>query len=85
MVGAFLLQAQSLAALNKPSAMDYKSVEGYIFTKKSLMDEESAFIYRKEDLITLRDGREMAVLDNIFEKMLRICHCAFLQVFLPRR
>jgi hypothetical protein len=75
-----VLQAQSLVALNKPSASDYRSVEGYIFTKQPLVDEESAFIYRKEDLITLRDGREMAMLDNLFEKVLRILHCSFLQV-----
>jgi hypothetical protein len=77
-----LLQAQSLVALNRPSASDYKSVEGYIFTKKPLVDEESAFIYKKEDLITLRDGREMALLDNLFEKILRTLHCSLLQVCL---
>jgi hypothetical protein len=69
-----------MVALNKPAARDYRSVEAYIFDKKPLVDEESGFIYRKEDLITLRDGREMAFLDSFTEKVLKIFHCPFLQV-----
>lgn len=69
-----------MVALNKPAARDYNSVEAYIFDKKPLIDEESRFIYMKEDLITLRDGREMACLDSFTEKMLQIFHCRWLQV-----
>jgi len=74
-----------MVALNKPAARDYKSVEAYIFDKKPLVDEEAGFIYRKEDLITLRDGREMALLDSFTEKMLQIFNCSLLQVLYNSR
>jgi len=69
-----------MVALNKPAARDYKSVETYMFDKTPLIDEECGFIYRQEDLITLRDGREMAMLDAFTEKMLQLFHCSLLQV-----
>lgn len=69
-----------MVALNRPATRDYNSVEAYIFDKKPLVDEESDFIYRKDDLITLRDGREMALLDSFTEKLLQMCHCSLLQV-----
>jgi len=69
-----------MVSLNTPAERDFKSVEGYIFEKKPLLDEEYGFIYNKEDLITLRDGREMAFLDSLTEKMLQTFHCSLLQV-----
>ncbi|KAH8678811.1 hypothetical protein BGZ60DRAFT_428633 [Tricladium varicosporioides] len=68
---SFIEKAQYMASLSKPAARDYASVEGYIFDKKPLLDEEASFIYRREDLITLRDGREAAFLDAATEKMLQ--------------
>jgi hypothetical protein len=76
----WVLKAQNMAALNRPAERDYRSVEAYIFEKKPLFDEEYGFIYNKEDLITLRDGRETTFLDNLTEKMLQTFHCSLLQV-----
>lgn len=76
----WILKAHKMVALKKPASRDYKSVETYIFNKKPLVDEECGFIYEKEDLITLRDGREVAVLDSFIEKMLQLFHCSLLQV-----
>jgi hypothetical protein len=69
-----------MVALNRPAERDYQSVESYIWEKKPLLDEEYGFIHHKIDLITLRDGREMALLDSFTEKMLQIFHCSLLQV-----
>lgn len=69
-----------MVALNRPAERDYRSVESYIFDKKPLVDEEYGFVYQKEDLITLRDGRETAFLDTFTEKMLQTFHCSLLQV-----
>ena len=69
-----------MVALNKPAERDYRSVERYIWEKKPMVDEEHGFIYNKQDLITLRDGRESAFLDTLTEKMLSTFHCKFLQV-----
>ncbi|KAE8446891.1 hypothetical protein EG329_011522 [Mollisiaceae sp. DMI_Dod_QoI] len=76
---SWILKAQNMSALNKPAARDYKSVEGFIFDKKPLVDEESGYIYHKEDLITLRDGRETAILDSFTEILLKTFHCSVLQ------
>ncbi|KAL3420457.1 hypothetical protein PVAG01_08956 [Phlyctema vagabunda] len=75
----WVLNARQMVALNKPAVRDYNSVEAYIYEKKPLIDEESGFIYMKEDLITLRDGRETAVLDSFIEKFLQVFHCSWLQ------
>lgn len=68
-----------MVSLNKPARRDYNSVESYIFDKQPLFDEENGFIYNKEDLIALRDGREMALLDNFIETLLKMFHCRLLQ------
>lgn len=74
-----LLRSQKLNAVSRPAESDYRSVEQYIFDKKPLADEEQDFIYEKHDLITLREGREGAVLDAMTERFLQVFHCAFLQ------
>lgn len=76
----YVMKAQHMISLQRPAARDYKSVEAYIFDKKPLVDGEAAFIYRKEDLVTLRDGRERACLDAATEKMLQLFHNRLLQV-----
>jgi hypothetical protein len=43
-------------------------------------DSEKSYIYHKEDLITLRPGREHAWLDTIIERSLKALHCRFLEV-----
>ncbi|KAK8057781.1 hypothetical protein PG996_011718 [Apiospora saccharicola] len=75
----WVIKAQQMVSLNKPAKRDYQSVEAHLFGRKPLMDEEYGFIYQKEDLITLRDGREMAVLDSFTERLLRTFHCSLLQ------
>ncbi|KAK8108538.1 hypothetical protein PG984_014339 [Apiospora sp. TS-2023a] len=75
----WVIKAQQMVSLNKPAKRDYQSVEAHLFGRKPLVDEEYGFIYQKEDLITLRDGREMAVLDSFTERLLRTFHCSLLQ------
>ena len=45
-----------------------------------LFEEESAYIYEKEDLVTLRPGRDHAWLDNLLERLLRIIRCRPVEV-----
>lgn len=45
-----------------------------------LYEEESGFIYEKEDLVTLRPGREHAWLDSIIERALQMFRCRLLMV-----
>jgi len=69
---ALLLNAQQLAAANRPPERDYNSVANFIQHKKPLMEGDDDYIYNKEDLITLRPGRESAWLDATVERMLKL-------------
>lgn len=70
--GAILLQAQQLVAVNKPAARDFVSVVNYIDAEQPLCPPDREFIFEKEDLITLRPGREHAWLDALIEQALKI-------------
>ncbi|KAL8732197.1 MAG: hypothetical protein Q9166_002944 [cf. Caloplaca sp. 2 TL-2023] len=48
-------------------------------TLRPLMEADSEFIYRKEDLVTLRPGRESAWLDAFVERLLKMIHCKPIQ------
>lgn len=77
-----------MVSLNKPADRDHLSVQnflesGYEDNGKSLMplmEGDNEFIYRKEDLITLRPGRESAWLDAFVERVLKMIHCKPVQV-----
>ena len=62
-------------SFNKPAAGDYQSVKNYINNKKPLVADESSYIYKKEDIVTLRAGREHAWLDTWVERLLRAINC----------
>lgn len=67
-----LLNAQQLVAANRPPERDYNSVANFVNHKKPLLQGDDAFIFNKEDLITLRPGRESAWLDATVEKILKL-------------
>lgn len=74
-----LLKARDLKSLNEPSNRDYASVLRFMENNGGqLYEEESEFIYEKEDLITIRPGREYAWLDGFIERLLQICRCRLL-------
>ncbi|CAO1598751.1 hypothetical protein XANCAGTX0491_002511 [Xanthoria calcicola] len=71
-----LLKAHQLKALEKPSARDYRSVLHYMENDGGQMyEEEMSWIYDKEDLVSLRPGREHAWLDGMLERLLKVCRC----------
>jgi hypothetical protein len=67
-------------SLNKPSGSEYQSVGRYLNNRKALGEEEATWIQHKEDLITLRTGRDHAWLDDIVEGFLKLCHCKLIDV-----
>ncbi|KAL8775027.1 MAG: hypothetical protein Q9209_000506 [Squamulea sp. 1 TL-2023] len=83
--GQMILQAQQLVSLNKPADRDHLSVQNFLENGykdndndeilRPLMEADSEFIYRKEDLVTLRPGRESAWLDAFVERLLKIIRC----------
>jgi len=69
--GQLLLQSQKLVAMNRPSDPDYNSVRNYMEGRSILFEDSSEFIYEREDLVTLRPGRECAWLDAFVERVLK--------------
>lgn len=67
-----LLHARQLILSNRPAGRDYNSVKNFMWNEKPLMQGDAEFIYNREDLITLRPGRETAWLDVFVERTLKL-------------
>lgn len=67
-------------AFHRPSASEHRSVVTYVRNECPVDEKESEYVYCKEDLITLRPGRENAWLDRSIEKLLKVLHCSMLEV-----
>lgn len=65
-----LLKAKDVAGMQRPSKRDWRSVKNWIDNRKPLVEKERRFILRKEDLVTLRCGREGAGFESVVERML---------------
>jgi hypothetical protein len=61
-----LLKAKEVASMQTPSVR----VESWISNHGPLVEEEAAFILKKEDLVTLRSGRDSAGFDGVVERVL---------------
>ncbi|KAF2877428.1 hypothetical protein BDV95DRAFT_146952 [Massariosphaeria phaeospora] len=65
-----LSRARDLNAFQRPSHRDYRSLRRWFWNEKPLCSSrEEAFIKRKEDLVTLRHGREWAGFDGLVEEI----------------
>ncbi len=76
-----LLKAHAVKGLEKPTPRDYRSVLRYMEKDGGqLYEGEMAWIYDKEDLVTLRPGREHAWLDGVLERFLSFCRGRIVRV-----
>jgi len=71
--------ARDLATYHRPSSRDYSSVKSYFDEEAPVCNSES-YIYYREDLVTLKPGRENAWLDAVVEKILQKCSCRIVRV-----
>ena len=62
-----LVKARELNTFQRPSDRDYGSVRNWYARKNPLVAAEGAFLQQREDLITLRQGREWAGFDGLIE------------------
>ncbi|CAG8952924.1 hypothetical protein HYFRA_00007638 [Hymenoscyphus fraxineus] len=70
--------ARDMATYNRPSPRDYLSVKNY-FDEEAPVSNPENYIYCKEDIITLKPGRENAWLDAAVENILQRFSCKFIQ------
>ena len=66
--------------MNKPPAREQDSLRNYIENRKCLAEAESKFAYHKEDLVTLRPGRDHSFVDAFVEHLLKTFPCRPLKV-----
>ena len=71
-------------ALNRPGNAEHTSVLNYVEGLTPVAKKESQYLYNKEDLITLRPGREHAWVDRSIEQLLRVADCRPLRVCTSR-
>jgi hypothetical protein len=79
-IASLVQVAQSLTSCNRPSSGEHRSVRNFVNYRQPLVPSEQKFIYCKEDLITLRPGREHAWLDSSMEKVLKWMRCDLIEV-----
>lgn len=65
-----LTTARDLAAFNPPPEYSYKNIKNYYRREIPVIYEDS-HIYYKEDLVTLKPGREHSWLDSFVERILQ--------------
>lgn len=58
-------------AFNKPTASERGSVWSYLDNHAPVKPDECEYVNHKEDLVTLRPGREHAWLDRAIEQLLQ--------------
>jgi hypothetical protein len=73
-----LAAASQIVVLNRPTKSDYRSVDSFMIDEP-LAHEENTWIQHKEDLVTLRPGREHVWLDASIEHLLRYFHCGLIE------
>ena len=84
--GRLLLQAQQLAAMNRPTSRHGESLQSYMEggdeqNLRPLHQADTEFVYRTDDLVTLRPGRGYSWLEVLVEKVLEMIWCKPIQVY----
>lgn len=67
-----LQSGQNLLAGNRPTKRELNSVNNYLDDVKPVTKLEREYIQHKEDLVTMRPGRDHAWLDQCIEKCLHV-------------
>jgi hypothetical protein len=75
-----LIKARELVSFQRPTSRDYRSVRNWFHNVSPLVDEEQEYILWKEDIVTLRHGREWANFDGIVEELLHKVDCRLIRV-----
>ncbi|KAF9694168.1 hypothetical protein EKO04_007775 [Ascochyta lentis] len=75
-----LIKTREMNTLQRPSRRDYRSFRTWFYNVKPLgWQKEEEFIKRREDLVSLRHGREWSGFDGFIETCIRKMHCNLMQ------
>jgi len=78
-----LIKAREMVSFQRPTRRDYQSVRNWIHNEAPLVSEEQEYILWREDIVTLRHGREWANFDGLVEHLLHKIDCRAIRVSLP--
>ena len=73
--GKLLTQANQLQGLNTPTDRDHMNLSNYFWNEAPVVEQDQGWLLQKEDLVTIRAGREHAWLDAAVESFLRWYPC----------
>lgn len=74
--GTLLDQAYKFEAMERPTDRDHASLTYFFDNEAPVCESDRDFLLHKEDLITIRAGRDHAWLDAAVESVLRLYPCA---------
>jgi hypothetical protein len=77
-VASLMVAASQMTALNRPGDSAFRSLDSFSM-EEALCETENTWIAHKEDLVTLKPGREHAWLDDGIEHILKALHCSAIE------
>ncbi|GAB1736832.1 hypothetical protein NU219Hw_g8860t1 [Hortaea werneckii] len=73
-----ILKTREMTLLQRPSTKYYRSVRSWFANHAPLIHGEAQYLKHKEDIVTLRPGRECAGFDGFVERMLHLLDKLFI-------
>lgn len=74
------MRVRDLMSFQRPSNRDYRSVRHWIANENPLVPREQEFVQWREDIVTLRHGRECTGFDSLVEAVLQKMNCKLIRV-----
>ncbi|KAI7200889.1 hypothetical protein KC343_g8989 [Hortaea werneckii] len=78
-----VLKTREITLLQRPSTKDYWSVRSWFANHAPLVHGEVQYLKHREDIITLRPGRECAGFDGFVERMLHVLDAGLCRLGCP--
>ncbi|KAI6798788.1 hypothetical protein KC332_g7252 [Hortaea werneckii] len=76
-------KTREITLLQRPSTKDYRSVRSWFANHAPLVHGEVQYLKHREDIITLRPGRECAGFDGFVERMLHVLDAGLCRLGCP--
>lgn len=74
-----LIKARELVSFQRPTDRDYRSVRTWLHNVRPIVEQEENYIELREDIVSLRHGREWAGFDGMIESLLHKLNCKLIR------
>jgi len=79
-IDELLIKARELVSFQRPTDRDYRSVRTWLHNLRPIVEQEESYIELREDILSLRHGREWAGFDGMIESLLHKLNCKLIRV-----